>query len=141
VTAPASSRPSLAAYLMSIADTVATRSTCSRLSVGAVLVREGRILSAGYNGAPSGVAHCQHADEGPCRVAVHAEANAVAFAARHNGGAEGATMFVTHSPCGDCAGLLINAGITNVVYGTAYRSGAGVVRLAEAGVRVEAFRG
>ena len=67
---------------------------------------------------------------------VHAEANAVAFAARHGVSAAGATLYVTHAPCGGCAGLLVNAGVVAVRYGAAYRSPTGVARLRDAGVDV-----
>lgn len=129
-------RPSLDRMLLDVANVVATRSTCSRLHVGAVLARDGRILSTGYNGAPTGVPHCAHVDGQPCAVAVHAEANAVAFAARHGVTVEDATLYATHAPCAGCAGLIVNAGIRAVVYAEPFRSADGLNRLRVAGLDV-----
>jgi len=131
------SRPALDEYLLSLAGVVATRSTCCRLSVGAVLARDGRILSTGYNGAPAGLAHCTHELDRPCPDTVHAEANALVFAARHGVMVAGGTLYATHSPCLACSGLLLNGGVTRVVYRDDYRSRAGIDRLAEGGVTVE----
>lgn len=122
--------------LLDVATTVATWSTCSRLHVGAVLARDGRVLSTGYNGAPAGRPHCVHRDDRPCRTSVHAETNAVAFAARHGVSTTGAVLYLTHAPCLACAGLLINAGIAEVVYLDRYRSDEGVRELRAAGVAV-----
>jgi dCMP deaminase len=122
--------------LLNIAELVARRSTCQRLSVGAILAREGRILSSGYNGAPSGLPHCDHAplDTDPCTRTVHAEANCIAFAAKTGVETNLATMYCTHSPCNDCAKLMINAGIKRLVYRTQYRDDAPLHLLTEAGV-------
>lgn len=140
-------------YLMDIAQVVSSRSTCSRLLVGAVIARNGRVLSTGYNGAPSGMPHCVHGDctcagwppalladnqfreagvhhpgcpAGPCDNTIHAEANAIVFAARHGVATENAEMFVTHAPCLVCARLIINAGIMGVMYSVEYRDPSGV---------------
>lgn len=130
-------RPELDQYMLDLARVVATRSTCSRLSVGAVLSRGGRVLSTGYNGAPSGQQHCRHFDDEPCRVAVHAEVNAIVQAARHGVATEGADLFLTHSPCLGCSGLLLNAGVVRVVFALDYRNADGADRLAAGGVTVE----
>lgn len=130
-------RPSEDEVLLDIAGQVARRGTCSRLHVGAVLARDGRVLATGRNGAPAGLAHCTHNDKEPCTASVHAEMNAIAFAARHQGGAYGATLYLTHSPCLACSGLLINAGIARVVYRHRYRIATGVERLRAAGIAVE----
>lgn len=117
-------RPSLDVTMLRIARALAVRSTCSRANVGAVIVREGRIISTGYNGAPSKLPHCDHTDDLPfngCRVAVHAEANAIAFAARHGVSTNDAILYTTLTPCLPCAQLIINAGITSVVAGELYR--------------------
>lgn len=110
---------------MLVAQSMAFRSTCSRLHVGAVIALDRRILSTGYNGAPSGTRHCQHEEENlagrSCNTAVHAEANAIAFAAKHGVSVAGATLFTTHSPCQSCAHLIINSGIAGVVYNEQYR--------------------
>lgn len=132
-----SERPDEDVILLDVAEVLASRGTCSRLRVGAVLSRAGRILSTGRNGAPAGLEHCTHLDDEPCQVAVHAEANAIAFAARTGGGAEGATLYLTHAPCDGCSGLLVNAGIARVVYRWPYRLTSGVDRLQAAGVEVE----
>lgn len=126
------------AVLLGCAEQIARRSTCSRLAVGAVLAREGRILSTGYNGAPVGMPHCSHENDpsAPCTQAVHAETNAVAYAARHRGGADGAVLYLTHAPCLACSGLLINAGIARVVYARAYRSVLGLERLNRSGIGI-----
>jgi dCMP deaminase len=107
--------------MMKIAHAVAERSTCSRLHVGAVIARDSRAVSTGYNGNPAGMPHCQHVGDDPCKNAVHAEANAIAFAARHGAPTEGAEMFTTHQPCLKCAQLIVNSGIVRVVYDFPYR--------------------
>lgn len=107
---------------MAMAEDLSTLGTCNRLQVGALLVKEGRIIATGYNGAPSHFPHCDHQNDEPCRISVHAEANVIAFAARLGGvGSEGATLYVTHSPCWECAKLIINAGIAKVIFIHAYR--------------------
>lgn len=127
--------------LMSIAGVVAERSTCNRLHVGAVIARDSRVISMGYNGPPSGLPHCSHGNGGPCDEAVHAEANAVAFAARYGMSVDGATMYVTNSPCVTCAKLIINCGLSSVYFEVSYRDPAGVVLLTTAGVRCLKFKG
>lgn len=135
-------RPSLDAVLMASAELWATRSTCNRLHTGAIIARDGRILSTGYNGVPSGLEHCNHenpesTDESDaCYMAVHAEANAIAFAARMGIPIQGATMYATHQPCSSCAQIIINAGIYTVWYGHPYRRIEGINLLSSAGVRV-----
>lgn len=187
------SRPEL---LMQMAHTMAQRGTCSRLQVGVVFSKNGRIISTGYNGAPAGVPHCEHVywqpgtgemmprqiaqviakdQAGPnpslhllfdrmtpdhfwlldngnltvspvsptrgegCRLAGHAEANGIAFASRHGLSLEGANCTVTHMPCYNCALLLVNAGIAEVVYDIPYRSELGVELLRQAGIKVIDF--
>lgn len=128
---------------MQIARTVATRATCPRASVGAVLTRAKRILTTGYNGAPRGVAHCS--DVGcllvyeHCQRATHAEANAIVQGALHGVGLEGATAYCTHQPCVNCSKLLISAGIVRIVYADPYHDPIATELLAEAGVMLEAF--
>lgn len=151
------------AYAMGIARLTATQSTCDRANVGAVIALDGRIIGTGYNGAPAGMPHCDHscicrgkwpdhpanmthagpvfhADEcariQPCTVAVHAEANVIAFCAKHGLKTNGATLYTTLSPCYVCAQLIINAGITRVRYANAYRDPSGVQLLFDAGVAV-----
>lgn len=126
------------AVLLETARVMATRGTCSRAHVGAVLAVDGRICATGFNGSPHGLPHCQHTDdEDPtvtCTTAVHAEANAVAFAARHGVSIQGATLYCTHTPCVHCAMLLVNTGIVRVVCATEYRDLTGVRVLASVGV-------
>lgn len=149
-------RPSRNRVCMDMARAVAQRGTCSRAQVGVVIALEGRVLSTGYNGAPAGMNHCSHecncdrrksplemglhADfcpqnsENVCKIVTHAEANAVAFAARHGVAIEGAELYTTLSPCLTCAKLVINAGIIRVWIGEAYHSQDGLVLLQNAGI-------
>lgn len=129
-------RPGRQEMLMDIAGVVARRSTCNRLSVGAVIALEARVISMGYNGPPSGIDHCQHDDGAPCDDAVHAEANAIVFAARHGLPTQGTSLYVTHQPCLRCAQLIINAGIDKVFYHQDYRDPAGRILLGQAGLKV-----
>lgn len=121
-----------------IAQTISHSSTCSRLRVGAILVVDRRIVSSGYNGAPSGVTHCYHqeGDDRPCMKAVHAEVNCVAFAARHGVVTLGSTLYSTHAPCLPCSMLLINAGVAEVQFLERYRVADGLDLLKTAGVTV-----
>lgn len=127
-------RPTIDAMLLAMAEVVATRSTCDRLHVGAVLALDGRPFAVGYNGAPRGLEHCSHTTDSPCTDSVHAEANAVANAALAGTSTRGADLFLTHEPCLACSGLIINAGVARVVYSAPFRSAAGRNRLAQAGV-------
>lgn len=110
--------------------------TCSRLQVGAILVRDRRIISTGYNGVPAGLPHCTHTDTEPCERAVHAEANVIAFAAKYGVSTQGTVLYTTHTPCISCAQLIINAGITKVIYSEAYRRTEGQELLEEAGIPI-----
>ncbi len=136
-------RPGWDEYFMEVARTVATRATCPRASVGAVIVREHRILTTGYNGAPRGVAHCSEIGcemvAGHCVRSTHAEANAVVQGALHGVGLDGATAYCTHQPCVNCAKLLISAGISRIVYEAAYTDAFAQALLAEAGVALVHF--
>lgn len=128
--------------LGNIAKLVARRSTCLRLSVGAVLAQDGRIISMGYNGAPAGMDHCEPGTCGPdqvCERTVHAEANCIAFAAKTGIETDGATLYTTHSPCTDCAKLLINSGIEKIIFWEKYRDLEPLNLLREAGVKVEQY--
>jgi dCMP deaminase len=112
-------------YFMNIAREVSTRATCDRKHVGAVVVRDRSILATGYNGSIRGLAHCDEEghlmEDGHCVRTVHAEANAVAQAARNGSRIDGATLYVTASPCWACFRLVANAGITRIVFGEFYR--------------------
>ena len=122
---PVSQRASWDEYFMAIARQVASRSTCDRKHVGAVVVRERMILTTGYNGSIRGLPHCDDAghllDNGHCVRTVHAEANAIVQAARTGVRLEGGCIYVTASPCFGCFKLIANAGLVRVVYGEFYR--------------------
>jgi dCMP deaminase len=112
-------------YFMSIATQVATRSTCDRKHVGAVIVREKMILATGYNGSLRGLEHCDEVghlmQDGHCVRTVHAEANALVQAARNGVRTEGGCIYVTASPCFACFKLIANGGIARIVFGEFYR--------------------
>lgn len=122
--------------LMVVAEAFAARSTCDRLHVGAVFAQAGRIVATGYNGAPAGIDHCPPGPhDGPCQRAVHAEQNAVAFAAQHGVTLGGSKLVITHMPCLNCALMLVNAGITGVVYKHEFRDTSGIDLLHEVGIQ------
>ena len=112
-------------YFMGIAAMVASRSTCPRKRVGAVIVREQSILSTGYNGSIRGLPHCDDVgcmmEDGHCVATIHAEANAIVQAARNGVTLAGAECYVTASPCWSCFRLLANAGIRRISFGEFYR--------------------
>jgi dCMP deaminase len=110
--------------LMDMATAAAKRGTCLRLQVGAVIAAQGRPLSVGYNGAPPRVSHCTPDNCGPdkpCTRAIHAEANAIAWAARQGHATLDCGIYTTVSPCLDCAKLIISAGINLIVFKEPYR--------------------
>lgn len=112
-------------YYLDIADKVATRSTCDRLSVGCVIVKNNRIISTGYNGSISDKEHCDdvghlYNDEGRCIRTIHAEQNALLFAEREE--LKDATVYVSHQPCENCAKLLVQAGVSKVVFKHEYKN-------------------
>jgi dCMP deaminase len=118
-------RPDWDSYFLKIAYAVSERSTCDRAFVGCVLVLEKRILTTGFNGSPAGQPHCEEIGhlmvDGHCVRTIHAEMNAIIQAALHGVSTKGSTCYVTHFPCINCTKALINAGITRLVYSTAYR--------------------
>jgi dCMP deaminase len=144
----AASRPDWDEYFMAIVQLVSRRSTCLRRSVGAVLVRDRRLLATGYNGAPSGLRHCLDIGclrEGMkipsgerhelCR-GLHAEQNAIIQAALHGVSVNGATLYCTNHPCIICAKMIINAGIRRVYFQNGYADQLASDILKEAGVEV-----
>ena len=137
-------RPSWNKYFMNIAHEVAKRSTCERAQVGAVIVRDKRILTTGYNGSPRGLPHCSEVgclmDNGHCVRTLHAEQNAIIQAALHGVITEGAIIYVTHQPCFNCAKTIINAGISEIVYGKEYRDDRSLDFLNQAGVKITALK-
>ena len=110
---------------MDIARQVATRATCDRKHVGAVVVRDRTILSTGYNGSIRGMPHCDEVghmmENGHCVATVHAEANAILQAAKNGVRIDGATVYTTASPCWPCFKLSANSGCVRIVYGEFYR--------------------
>ncbi|MGE5508776.1 MAG: deoxycytidylate deaminase [Chitinophagales bacterium] len=149
---PQAARPSWDQYFMEIADLVARRSTCLRRQVGAVVVKEKHILATGYNGAPAGLKHCSEVGclrerlsvpsgerHELCR-AIHAEQNAIVQAAQHGTALKGGTIYVTHQPCALCSKILINAGITRIVFAGEYPDPLAREFLEEAGVELVPVR-
>lgn len=127
--------------LMRVATVISGRGTCTRAYVGAVIALDGRIISSGYVGAPAGMPHCleigdEIGPDGGCVRTVHAEANAIAWAARSGASTEEAELYCTHEPCLRCAQLLINAGISKVTYEHPYRNHDGLELLSIAGIDV-----
>ena len=112
-------------YFMSIAQVVATRSTCPRKYVGSVIVKNRTILSTGYNGSIRGMPHCSEVghmmEDGHCVATIHAEANAIIQAAKTGAMIEGGTIYVTASPCWNCFKQIANAGLVRICYGEFYR--------------------
>lgn len=139
-------RPDWDHYFMEMAQVVAKRSTCLRRQVGAVLVKDRRILTSGYNGAPSGMAHCSETgclrqqlnipsgqQHEMCR-GLHAEQNAIIQAALHGISIKDSVLYVTHQPCVICAKMMINAGIKTVIMNDAYPDELSEKMLREAGI-------
>lgn len=150
---PARSRPSWEKFFLDLARMVSTRSTCLRRQVGAVVVRDKRILSTGYNGAPTGLAHCDQAGcireqlkvpsgerHEMCR-AIHAEQNAIIQAATFGVSLAGATIYVTHHPCVLCSKMIINSGIRQVVYLEGYPDRLSAQMLKESGMKATRAKG
>jgi len=110
---------------MNIAKEVATRSTCSRKHVGAVIVRDKTILSTGYNGSVRGLPHCDDdghmMEDGHCVRTIHAETNAIIQAAKNGTRIDDAAIYVTASPCWNCFKTICNAGIQRIIFGEFYR--------------------
>lgn len=141
-------RPGWDDYFMEVADVVSKRSTCIRRNIGAIIVKDKRILATGYNGAPSGLPHCLDIGclreklgipsgerQEICR-ALHAEQNAIIQAAKHGTPVEGATIYTTTQPCNVCAKMIINAGIKKVVYRDPYPDKMSGEFLSQAGIQV-----
>jgi len=141
-------RPDWDEYFLEIAHVVAKRSTCVRRQIGAVIVKDRRILTTGYNGAPSGLAHCIETGcmrnelnipsgtrHEVCR-ALHSEMNAIIQAAQHGVSTKGATLYCTNQPCSVCSKMLINAGITKVIYTGSYPDDFALTLLKEANVEL-----
>jgi dCMP deaminase len=143
-----SKRPSWENYFMGIAKLVAKRSTCLRRSVGAIIVKDKRILTTGYNGAPSGIRHCLEVGclreqlnvasgerHELCR-GIHAEQNAIIQAAFHGVSIKDSALFCTNLPCSICAKMIINAGIKKIYYLSGYADAISKDMLQEASVEI-----
>lgn len=141
-------RPSWNEYFMKIADDVSTRSTCTRRKVGAVIVKDKRILATGYNGAPAGISHCTpetcirtqfNVPSGErhelCR-GLHAEQNAIIQAALHGVSINNAVIYITNQPCSICTKMLINSGIKKFIYKEPYNDSLAVEMVKEAKIEV-----
>jgi len=144
-------RPSWDQYFMDITHLVATRSSCLRRQVGALLVKDRNILATGYNGVPSGITHCEatgclrerlKVPSGErhelCR-GLHAEQNAIIQAAKHGTNIDGATLYCTTMPCIICTKMIINAGITKVIYGEGYADELAREMIIEAAIEIVHF--
>lgn len=136
---------------MTLANQVASRTTCMRRGVGAAIVKDRRILATGYNGVPSGLRHC--AETGCLRQelgipsgqrheicrGLHAEQNAIIQAARYGINIEGASIYINTQPCVVCAKMLINAGITEIIYQNPYPDELAMELLTESGIKMRVF--
>jgi dCMP deaminase len=145
-------RPGWDQYFMEIAGIVAKRSTCMRRNIGAIVVKDRRMLSTGYNGAPSGLAHCEQVGcirelrgvpsgerHELCR-GLHAEQNAIIQAAYHGVSIKGSLLYCTHHPCSLCVKMIINAGIIQVSYLEGYPDELAVQLISESGIIVKQIR-
>ena len=141
-------RPAWDSYFMKIAEDVSTRSTCIRRQVGAVIVKDKRMLTTGYNGVPTGITHCTeqtclrtkyNVPSGErhelCR-GLHAEQNAIIQAALHGVSVKGAKIYVTHKPCSICTKMLINSGIDTFIFRSPYKDPLADEMVAEAGIKI-----
>ncbi len=145
-------RPSYDEYFMEMAHVVAKRSTCLRRKVGAILVKEKHILSTGYNGAPKGLKHCsetgciredQNIPSGErhelCR-GLHAEQNAIIQAAVFGVSIKGSVLYCTNTPCIVCVKMLINAGVTEIIYAGDYPDDLAKLMMAESNLKIKRFK-
>lgn len=144
-------RPSWDEYFMTLAEEVSTRTTCLRRAVGAVIVKDRRILATGYNGVPTGISHC--AEVGCLREklgvpsgqkhelcrGLHAEQNAIIQAAKYGINIDGASIYINTQPCVVCAKMLINAGIQEIVYANPYPDELAMSMLEESGIKLRVF--
>jgi len=146
------SRPSWDEYFMQLAHLIATRATCTRRKVGAVVVKNKRILATGYNGTPSGVRHCSETGclreklgvpsgerQEICR-GLHGEQNAIIQAATSGTSIKESVLYCTTQPCVTCAKMIINAGITRVTYEGVYPDKLALEMLKEAGIKLIRFK-
>ncbi|MEO6882907.1 MAG: dCMP deaminase family protein [Bacteroidia bacterium] len=148
-------KPSFDDIYMDLAVNLAKRSHCVKISVGAVLAKDTRIISLGYNGPPAGTYNCDEVwpekgcprdSKGSCSLALHAEQNAILYASKNKSSLEGSTLYITLSPCIACARIIFSTGISKVIYRDSYAeykgipSDEGVDFLKKFGVQVERFK-
>ena len=146
------SRPPWDDYFLGVAELISRRSTCLRRKVGAIIVKERRILSTGYNGAPAGLPHCDQVGclrrkrripagerHELCR-GLHAEQNAIIQAALYGVSIKNATIYATHHPCSVCAKMIINAGLNRIVIAKGYPDKMASQMLKQAGISVEKMK-
>jgi dCMP deaminase len=145
-------RPSWDKYFMDIAALVSRRSTCMRRAVGVVVIKDKRILSTGYNGAPSGLKHCEEVgcwreklgvpsgERAELCRGLHAEQNAIIQAAYHGVQIKGSTLYATNQPCSICVKMLINAGVEKIVYLEGYPDELARQMLMESDIEVIKFK-
>ena len=149
-------KPSFEEIYMELAINLAKRSHCVKIQVGAVIAKDTRIVSLGYNGPPAGTHNCDiewpdtgcpRSSKGSCSLALHAEENAILYAAKNNVGLEGATLILTLSPCLSCARMIFTTGIQKVVFLNSYSEYKGLSNdeciefLEKFGVEVSKFKG
>lgn len=145
-------RPSYDEYFMEMAHVVAKRSTCLRRSVGAILVKDKHILSTGYNGAPKGLKHCSETGclrenlnipsgerHELCR-GLHAEQNAIIQAAVFGVSIKGSVLYCTNTPCVVCVKMLINAGVTEIIYAGEYPDNLAKLMMDESNLKIKRFK-
>lgn len=127
------------AYLR-LAISWAELSQCSRKKVGAIIVKDGMIISDGYNGAPSGFPNaCEDVNGQTHWYVLHAEANAILKVAKSTNNIDGATLYLTHSPCKDCSKLILQSGIKRLVFITEYKDNSGLIFLEQAGIEIKQY--
>ena len=140
------SRPQWDDYFMALARIIATRSTCDRLRAGAVLVKDNRIISTGYNGSPPGLPHCDGEEghlmeEGHCIRTIHSEHNCLLQAAKMPGAStEGSTLYTKSSPCMHCCKYIVACGVKRIVLGKIYRAEQAIGYLRNAGLQVDIYQ-
>lgn len=149
------SRPSFDEIYMDLAENLANRSHCVKIKVGAVLTKDTRIVSLGYNGPPAGThncdtewpeAGCPRDSKGGCSLALHAEQNAIIYASKNNVALEGCTIYVTLAPCLSCARIIFASGIKKVIYLNSYAEFKGIGKeegvdfLQQFGVEVQRYK-
>ncbi len=146
-------RPSWDEYFMSLAHLAATRSTCVRRRVGAVIVKDRMVLSTGYNDTPRGMTNCGEGGCERCRsgaapgtaldtcLCLHAEQNAIVQAAYHGVGIAGGMIYSTHQPCLTCAKMIVNGGLVRIVYDAPYPDAVAERMLRDAAVELVRFPG